>query len=238
MFNQLLESKKKRQRSVGGTMLSVVLHTALISGAAYATAHAGLANNKQVEETAKYVEIKKEEPPPPKKETPPPPDAPVTPPPPKGFLTLTPPIKIPDVIPPVDLTHKVTNEADFSGVGKRGGVANGVVGGTGPVDQETPYSAQQVDRQVEPLEGNDPPKYPSVLQSAGIEGAVETQFVVDTTGTADMVTFKVLNSGEVNPLFVNSVKSALEKMRFRSAEINGHKVRQLVQQAFNFNIKR
>ena len=37
------------------------------------------------------------------------------PPPPKGFQVLTAPVSIPDVIPDIDLSQKVTDEADFSG---------------------------------------------------------------------------------------------------------------------------
>ena len=39
----LLESKAKKQRSVGGTIFSVILHTGIIAGAIYATAHATIA---------------------------------------------------------------------------------------------------------------------------------------------------------------------------------------------------
>ena len=35
MFNNLLESKAKKQRSVGGTVFSVILHSVLIAGAAW-----------------------------------------------------------------------------------------------------------------------------------------------------------------------------------------------------------
>jgi protein TonB len=55
----------------------------------------------------------------------------VAPPPPKGFQVLTAPVEIPDVIHEVDLSKKVTDEADFSGKGVVGGTSKGVAGGTG-----------------------------------------------------------------------------------------------------------
>jgi protein TonB len=58
--------------------------------------------------------------------------------------------------------------------------------------------------------------------------------VVDTSGRADMNTFKVLKS--TNDLFSAAVRSALPRMKFFPAEVGGHKVRQLVQQPFTFNI--
>src|SRR3546814_20030125 len=65
------------------------------------------------------------------------------PPPPQGFQVLTAPVKIPDMIPEIDLTKKLTNEADFSGKGVAGGIAAGVVGGTAPVNQNQTYRSEE-----------------------------------------------------------------------------------------------
>ncbi len=141
MFNTLLESKAKRQRSTGGTVFSVVMHVVIISGAVYATAHAGIKNQKEKVEKLNFVQVKKApEPPKPK-----PQEQLVAPPPPKGFQTLSAPINIPDVIPSVDLTKKVTDEADFTGKGVEGGSANGKEGGHA-TDQ--PYFDFQVEKQA------------------------------------------------------------------------------------------
>src|SRR5215212_748119 len=152
MFNNLLESKAKKQRSFGGTVFSVILHTGIIAGAVYATAHATIENEKPKEEKVEFVDMKKDEPPPPKNEPPPPPppDVAVAPPPPKGFQVLTAPVEIPDVIPQVDLSKKVTDEADFSGKGVAGGVGKGVVGGT-PVNTDQPFFEFQVEKQVQQI---------------------------------------------------------------------------------------
>ena len=84
-------------------------------------------------------------------------------PPPKGFQVLTAPIKIPDVLPDIDLSKKVTNEEDFSGKGVAGGFSKGVVGGTPqPVDNNQTYFEFQVEKQVQPMPNNPPPRYPEI----------------------------------------------------------------------------
>ena len=105
-----------------------------------------------------------------------------------------------------------------------------------PVNVDQPYFEFQVEKQVGLVAGSAQPKYPEMLKSANVEGDVLAQFVVDTTGRADMGTFKVLKS--THDLFTRSVRKALEDMRFTPAEIGGHKVKQLVQQPFTFGISK
>ena len=124
MFNNLLESKAKKQRRVGGTVFSFVAHYGLVILAIYATAQAAQEDEKPKDEKVEFVQVKKEEPPKPKE--PPPPELTAAPPPPKGFQVLTAPVDIPDVLPDIDLTRRVTNEADFTGKGIEGGIAKGV----------------------------------------------------------------------------------------------------------------
>ena len=235
MLNNLLESQPKKQRSPAATAFSVIFHSVLIAAAVYATANAAIENEKPKQEEVKFVETPKEPPPPEPEKAPPPPDVVAAPPPPKGFQVLTAPIKIPDVIPDIDLTKKVTDEADFSGKGVAGGTSKGVVGGTAvPTDQ--PYFEFQVEKPVVPAGGNPSPTYPDMLKSANVEGEVLAQFVVDTTGRAQMSTFKVLKSS--NDLFTSAVKNVLPRYRFIPAETGGRKVKQLVQLPFTFALQK
>jgi protein TonB len=238
MFNNLIESKAKRQRSLGGTIFSVILHTGIIAGAVYATAHATIEAEKPKEEKVEFVEMKKDEPPPPKNEPPPPPppDVAVAPPPPKGFQVLTAPVKIPDVIPDIDLTKKVTDESDFSGKGVAGGLAKGVVGGTGPVNPEQTYFEFQVEKVASAAPGQPQPVYPEILKNSGVSGEVLAQFVVNVDGHVDMSTFKVLKS--THDLFTAAVRQNLPRVKYYPAEVGGKKVRQLVQQSFVFNLNK
>jgi TonB family protein len=76
------------------------------------------------------------------------------------------------------------------------------------------------------------PKYPRELEGRGINGAVVVQFVVDTTGRADMRSVKKVNRADDQ--FYRAVLDALPLARFTPAILMGHKVRQLVQQTFEF----
>jgi protein TonB len=235
MFNQLIESKPKKEKLAGGTLFSIILHTVLIGGAVYATARAGIKDEKTKAEKIQFVEVKKEPPKVVEKE-PPPKEVIVKPPPPKGFQVLRAPVKIDIKIPEIDLSKAITNESDFSGKGVKGGVANGVVGGKGPVTTDQTYFEFQVEKPAEMLSDSPKPKYPSVLESSGIAGEVQAQFVVNTDGKADMSEFKVLKS--TNELFAQAVKNVLPRMHFSPAMIGGRPVKQLVQQAFQFAVPR
>jgi periplasmic protein TonB len=238
MFNNLLESKPKKEKRGGGTVTSIVLHSILVGLAVYATANAAIKNEKPRQEKIDFVETPKDEPPPPKDEPPPPPppDVVAAPPPPKGFQVLTAPVDIPDVIPDIDLSKKVTDENDFSGKGVAGGTSKGVEGGKAVVQSDQPYFEFQVEKPVVPAPGSTSPRYPDMLRQAGVEGEVLAQFVVDTTGKAEPGSLKILKSS--HDLFIQSVKNALPQMKFIPAEVGGRKVKQLVQQPFSFSISK
>jgi protein TonB len=233
MFNQLIESRATKQKMAGGTVFSIVLHTVLIGGAVYATARAGSKDEKTKAEKIQFVEMKKEPPKVPDK-PPPPKEVVVKPPPPKGFQVLRAPVKIDIKIPEIDLSKAITNESDFSGKGVKGGTGSGVVGGVANTNQT--YFEFQVEKPAEMLAESPKPKYPSVLESSGIAGEVQAQFVVSSAGKADMDSFKVLKS--TNELFTQAVKNVLPRMRFSPAMIGGKPVNQLVQQSFQFAVPR
>lgn len=233
MLNNLLESKPQKQKTVGGSIASFVLHVVIIALAVQATLNAGQKKETR-EQKIDFVQVKKDEPPPPKDKPPPPPDV-AAPPPPKGFQVLTAPVNIPDVLPEIDLSKKLTNEADFTGKGVAGGRDKGVVGGVAIKDDQ-PLFEFQVEKPVMQAPGSAQPRYPDILKSAGVEGEVLAQFVVDTTGRAEAGSFKVLKTS--HELFAAAVKNALPNMKFLPAEVGGRKVRQLVQQPFVFAISK
>ena len=240
MFNNLIESKAKKQKSLGATITSVLINTSLIGLGVYATANAAIEAEKPKEEKVEFVEMKKDEPPPPKEEPPPPPppDVVAAPPTPKGFQVLQAPVEIPDIMPEVDLSKKVTDEADFSGKGAAGGTSKGVAGGTPqPVNSDQPFFEFQVEKPAQQVPGvGNPPAYPDILRSANVAGQVIAQFVVNEDGKADMSTFKALESD--HELFTAAVKRALPSFRYIPAETGGRKVKQLVQQPFQFALQR
>ena len=71
---------------------------------------------------------------------------------------------IPKDIPPVDLEQKPFDPKDFTGKGAEGGLASGIVGGTGPVDVAgVVYTEGQLDDPVQPI-SIPTPRYPPVLE--------------------------------------------------------------------------
>lgn len=96
------------------------------------------------------------------------------------------------------------------------------------------YFDFQVEQQVRPAPNNPAPRYPELLRSGGVDGQVLAQFVVDTTGRPDMLTFKVLKSS--HDLFTAAVRNSVPTMTFFPAEVGHKKVRQLIQMPFEFGM--
>jgi protein TonB len=228
VFENLLESKAKKQRTVGQTILSLVLHGLLIFAAVKATQGvAETVKNRPVDTTMVFLK-----PPPPAPPPPPPPEMVITNPPPKGFQTVVAPTDIPKDIPPIDLKQKAFDPKDFTGKGVEGGVATGVVGGTGPVDVKAQvFTEAELDDPVQPI-SQPTPRYPPVMQSAGIAGRVELEYIVDTTGHSEPASVKVLKS--THQAFEEPAKEVIQKSVFKPARFRGRPVRQLVHQAVSF----
>lgn len=169
MFEVLLESKAKKQRTTTQFLTSVVLHGVLIFVAVQATKGAAEQVREILQDTTLvFLEPPKAAPEPEK----PPPDVVLSAnPPPQGFQTVVAVQDIPTEIPPVNLNERF-NPSDFTGKGVEGGIAAGVVGGTGPVPitGET-FLEAQVDDPPQLISAG-PQRYPPVLRSAGVTGRV------------------------------------------------------------------
>jgi periplasmic protein TonB len=97
------------------------------------------------------------------------------------------------------------------------------------------YYAGEVERMAVPYADNPHPRYPPILLGGRVEGDVIVQFVVDSTGSADPKSLKIMRS--THELFTRAVKSVLPKLRFLPAEVAGNKVRVLVEQPFRFSVR-
>jgi TonB family protein len=159
-------------------------------------------------------------------------------PPPKGFQTVATLKDIPEVIPPVDLTQKPLDPRDFTGRGVEGGLASGIVGGTGKADApgelNAIYEATTSDVRFEQatLVSQPAPKYPKPLEAVGIEGRVALQFVIDTTGRIEPTSVRILES--THDAFEAAAREALTGAIFRPARLGGHPVRELARQSIRF----
>ena len=80
------------------------------------------------------------------------------------------------------------------------------------------------------------PAYPDSLRRAGVEGEVLTQFVVDQEGKPLAGSMKVLKPADA--AFVQAVRDVFPSLRFTAPEVDGNRVRQLVQMPFVFALRR
>jgi TonB family protein len=155
-------------------------------------------------------------------------------PPPQGFQTVAAPSDIPNVIPPIDLNQRPLDPRDFTGRGVEGGVADGVVGGTGPVALDAIYAATSELPGFEPavVLSQPMPQYPAALASVGVEGRVAVEFLIDTTGKVEPGSIKVIES--THPAFESAARRAITGSMFRPAHLSTIPVRQLTRQSVRF----
>lgn len=230
MLVKLPESAPDRKRSFGGTALSTLLHALLIGGTVVATGTVA----EQALEPAQppdivYIEPRTE---------------PVVTPPetqrqqiPTDIETPLTPVeqtidlgRVPDVLPPPNTIIGTIRQDDFR-VARRDSVP------VGPAIPSTePFTEMMVEQVVRSMTGNPAPRYPSMLASAGVEGLVYAQFVVDTAGKVEAESIRFPKSD--HQLFERAVRDVLLRSRFSPAQVGNHPVRQLVEQAFSFALKR
>lgn len=237
MLRTLPESRRRPQRSSRGLAFSVVLHSAVIGAAVVGTARATSARDEEPTEQVDYYV------PPPKSQAPPAPltarpatatprteTAPALP----TAPTLDFPPIVPTEIPPPGIA--VTNAGDFeNGLRARALASGDAPSGSGLPTASEIWSSNLVEREVQPL-GGSAPRYPEMLRSAGVEGTIVAEFIVDTTGRVEPSGVRIVE--RAHPLFEAAVRQALGGMRFRPAEAGGGKVRQLVRQPFTFSLTR
>jgi hypothetical protein len=147
-----------------------------------------------------------------------------------------------------DSEGKKSNQKGQGGTGKESGAGqfSPTTGDTATSTQltislpnvlgDTVLTEIEVDSAVKRYEWSAAPSYPITLLQQNIEGGAFIIYVVDTLGMADTASMQVVKA--THPEFVQAVREAMPKMRFRPAILGGYKVRQLVQQNFSFKIQR
>lgn len=127
-----------------------------------------------------------------------------------GVLTAAPVVSLPDLRPPSRSRAPVAGAAT------------------------QPFAPRDSDRSVMAVPGSVAPRYPQILQTAGVEGGVLVAFVVDRTGDVDAGSIKVLRS--THKLFTEAVAAALPKMHFLPAILHDAAVRQAVRMPILFSV--
>jgi TonB family protein len=106
--------------------------------------------------------------------------------------------------------------------------------GTGQPSHTGVLSADVVDVQVSPYAGAPTPRYPESLRTAGVEGEVTLEFVVDTSGRMEVGSMRTISS--TAQAFVVSACDAVAATRYHPALVAGRRVRQVVRQQFVFSL--
>jgi len=224
VFDTLIESRRKSEKKkyFGVGVVSLVLHTLIISAVVIATLTAGPSDNSvKVDTNMVYLQEQQQQ-----KQPEPQPVLDVQL---KGFQTVVAPTDIPTNIPPINLQEHF-DPKDYSGSGVEGGVGNGIVPSSDQV-----LSVDVVQEKPERLAGPQP-VYPPLLQQAGIQGVVKVEAIIDTTGHVEPNSVRVVESP--NPGFDQAAKTVVLKSLYRPARVYGKAVRVLIQQPINFQISR
>jgi len=222
MLRLLLESNRKGFQFRQGALISFVAHSLLISASVLATRDAPEAVLEQQQQKVTFlIPVNRTTSPPPREES-------------VQFMregekagSRGTEDKIVD--------KASTHEAPIVGAGKEEGkpqeVAEAVLPNT---VYDTVATAVDVDSAVTRYTDSAAPMYPSKLLELKVEGGAYVQFVVDTLGLADTLSFRVISA--THPEFAQSVRDALPGMRFHPAILRSRKVPQLVEQPFMFKI--
>ena len=240
MLRMLLESGAVRERRPGGTLVSVVAHTAIIGAVVTATAVGDepAGRERVIAETIIYQA-----------------PAPTEPPPPTGGGPASgevgalrePTIPLPTA-PPIDLTRIPVGipegtldrfdlrrpDPGNGAQGLRGLDPRGVLGSGGA--GFTPGSVLdegQVERVAQLLTAVTP-RYPDRMRAMGLEGRVVVQFVIDTAGRVEAEGVRVLEA--THEEFAVAARQTLSRLRFRAAEAGGRRVRMLAAMPFEFRL--
>lgn len=233
MFTRLPESNAQRQRRTGGLAVSAVVHLVLIALAVRATAWATPRPKPIRLEPVIYTA------PPPDIDRPTPAPGPRSPTSAQGAVPAPPALPGPDIdltiVPPSipepgSMSSLIRGDEFLRSPVSAGEGSSSVAPNVGGGPMEEPY----VDEPIVALPGTGAPRYPSMLQSAGVEGDVRARFVVDTLGRVEMGSVEILES--THEQFAAAVRDALARARFKAAVAGGHKVRQLAERAFSFRI--
>ena len=234
MLTRLPESNARRQRRTGGFVASTVVHLAVIALAVRASGLTAAPSPPKEPDVVIYdapLEPRK-------------PDTPRPPTPSRDPASPSNPSVpvIPDLVLPVstEILTTIPDTGSMRGLLEHAFnptrvASSGQPNGAPNVSDGSPlFTESIVEKAVVAIPGTATPRYPAVLQSAGVEGSVRAQFVVDTLGRVEQGSFRALES--THDLFTAAVRDALTRARFKPAEVGGHRVRQLVEQSFAFSI--
>ena len=154
----------------------------------------------------------------------------------QGFQVLEAPREVPTTISLASLKEPSTIPEDFSGRGVAGGETGGIVvsSAVAIARSDEPIDGALADQPPYMLPGQMGPTYPAPLRQDAPDGLVVVRFVIDTLGRVESPSLAIVQSS--HPLFLASVQSALDHLRFLPARFSGRRVRVRMEQRFEFHL--
>lgn len=233
MLGVLLESRARRPRRTGGTVLSVAAHMIVIGGAVIAPAHGTTAPPQRTP-----VVIVHFTPPQPLSTAPrraaapsAPRGAPATP---LPIPVIAVPAVVAVALPAIEPSQSAPIDQIVLGFASRDASGRDRTLDVGPgTGAETELRGTEL---IMRILASVKPRYPETLRQAGIGGRVLVRFTVDTTGRVDMASVQVAES--THPLFTAAVRNVLPAFRFKPSEVGGRRAASLAEMPFEFSIAR
>lgn len=227
MLSELVGSRKQRPAGAGRGVVVAALHGLVIAGAIRVSTVPHTVPEKPKAIIMIYDRPVQPPAPEPVSQTETPSDAPVVDGPKVELPTA--PVDVPTGIPPI------TDAPPLDPERLRRVVSTITSGGRhgDSTSMSTVLSVTQVDEAAIAIH-QPAPRYPPVLQTAGVEGRVMVQFIIDTTGHMEPASFRILET--TNPGFNAAAEETLQKSVFRPARVRGAPVRQRTVQAIVFRI--
>lgn len=222
MFDRLIASRRRPdvRRGAAASVVALCLHATLVAGAVYATLGAEEPPPRPVShDPVIYIPDRRPEPPAP----PVPVDAPLP-----GFQLVDLPTIVPMDLPPIDPGARF-DPGDYTGRGAEGGRAP-----RGAVAPDRFYLAGVVDEAPVLLAGP-PLGYPELLRQARVQGRVEVEAIIDSTGGAEAGSVTVVRSP--HPAFDRPARDFVRRALFRPGRMHGRAVRVLVRLPIEFALR-
>jgi periplasmic protein TonB len=227
MFDQLMESRPRRERGAVQASASIVAHTMIIAASIQLT-RAVAATVVTTQPQTEMILARARTPATPHTASAAAAAIPAAP----TLVALAPSISVPAAPPVADLTRGF-DPGRLGGPGDPRGTAPGRTGDNSP-DVGGVVTAPQVDEPAEYIDGPEP-KYPVALRRVGIEGTVLLQYIVGIDGTIEPGSIQALKSSD--RLFEAPAIDAIRQSHFKPARIKGRRVRQLVEQVVRFTLR-
>lgn len=222
MFDRLIASRSRRdvRRGSAASLVSLSLHAGLVAGAVFATV-AAEASPPVIVPPGPVLYIDERARPDPA------PDVSFDDPG-RGFQVVDAPRVVPHELPPIDLGEPF-DPLEYAKRGPIGDRGTGAIPGPGGL-----FLLAWVEDAPELLSGP-PLAYPELVRRAGLQGRVEIEAIIDSTGRAEAGSIVVVRSP--HSAFEAPARDFVRQALFRPGRVHGRAVRVLVRVPIEFTLR-